>query len=287
MITDTKDTLLLSPDHDSLPAPITPWPLKHADRDTTTELQSTLGNGPKPVTTLFTHHMLKPVSKGPSAFQPYQPDWVFVVFISCFVTLAWVTVFYHKRLMQVIYGTFSKRHLSQVAREGNLIKERIALAMWVVYILTFSMVLYQAAGWYMHWNFGDIPQMAVFVIICGGLTGFWLVKIITMNLLSKIFKTGQTNHEYLLNIVMFSSLTGLVILPLAIFMVYLKSEALLYVCFAVVILMFVIRFIKGLLIGFSLTKFSYLFLFVYLCALELLPLAVLLKLVISYFAIKL
>jgi hypothetical protein len=287
MITNQYDTLLLSPDHDSLPAPITPWPLKHADRDTTTELQSTLGTGPRPVTTIFTGHRLKPVSRGPSGFLPYQPDWVFVVFISSFVILAWVTVFYRKRLLQVIYGTFSKRHLSQVTREGNLVKERIALAMWVVYILSFSMVLYQAAGWYMHWNFGNFPQLAVFTIICGGLTGFWLIKIITMNLLSKIFKTGQTNHEYLLNIVMFSSLTGLVLLPMTVFMVYLKSEALLYVCFALVILMFAIRFIKGLLIGFSLTKFSYLFLFVYLCALELLPLAVLLKLVISYFAIKL
>jgi hypothetical protein len=278
MITGIQDTLQI---------PIVAPPLQHFSRDTTPELQSTIRPVPGAASTLFTHHRLKAINPGPESFHPYQPDWVFGILFSCFVILAWVTLFYRKRLLQVLYGTFSKRHLSQVIREGNLIKERISVALGGVYLLTFSMVLYQAAGWYLHWNFGNIPTWVVFIMILGGLTLFWFVKIITMNLLSKIFKTGQTNHEYLLNIVMFSSLNGLIMLPLVIFMVYLKSEALLFACFAVISLMFAVRFIKGLLIGFSLTKFSYLFLFVYLCTLELLPLAVLLKLVISYFAIKL
>jgi hypothetical protein len=37
------------------------------------------------------------------------------------------------------------------------------------------------------------------------------------------------------------------------------------------------------LIGISITKFSYVFLFVYLCSLEILPLVVLTKVVLKYF----
>lgn len=287
MIQGINDTLSPFRDNDTVAVPIQAEPLQKISRDTTIELQSMLRTTPGATPSPFLGHRLKTINPQPQPFQPYQPDWVFGIFISCIIILAWVTVFYRKRLIQVMYGTFSKRHLSQLAREGNLIKERISVALGAVYILVFSMVIYQAAGGYMHWKFGNIPDYAVFAIICAGLACFWFIKIITMNLLSKIFKTGHTNHEYLLNIVMFSGLTGLIMLPLVILMVYLKSDALLYTCFAVIFMMFAIRFVKGLLIGFSLTKFSYLFLFVYLCALELLPLAVLLKLVISYFAIKL
>jgi hypothetical protein len=37
------------------------------------------------------------------------------------------------------------------------------------------------------------------------------------------------------------------------------------------------------LIGISMTKFSWLFLFVYLCSLEILPLVILMKVVLTYF----
>jgi hypothetical protein len=41
--------------------------------------------------------------------------------------------------------------------------------------------------------------------------------------------------------------------------------------------------LRGFLIGISITKFSWLFLFVYLCTLEILPLVVFLKVVLKYY----
>jgi len=64
--------------------------------------------------------------------------------------------------------------------------------------------------------------------------------------------------------------------------IYLNSNTLLFICLIFIALLFIIRFFKGMFIGVSLTRFSYLFLFVYLCALELLPLVVIVKLIMLY-----
>ena len=103
-----------------------------------------------------------------------------------------------------------------------------------------------------------------------------------MNVLGAIFRTQQSNHEYLVNIILFSTLSALCILPFLILGIYLNSDTLLFICLVFIALLFVIRFFKGMFIGVSLTRFSYLFLFVYLCALELLPLVVIVKLIMLY-----
>jgi hypothetical protein len=285
MTQSKPDSLFLLMANDSVPQPIDAPPIRKFCQDTTIGLQSMTVTPAGPSPSPFRTHLLKPVHKAPVEYKSLQPDWVFGVFGLCLILLAWMTFFYRKRLMQVIYGTFSKRYLSAMSREGNLFKERISVSLAAIYILMFSMAIYQAAGIYLKWNFRGIPDILVYLILCAGTILFWVVKIVAMNFLSRIFKTGATNHAYLVNTMIFSSVTGLILLPALFFMVYLKSLPLLFLSFIILGLLFSVRFIKGLMIGFSLTKFSYLFLFVYLCALELLPLAVLLKLVISYFAI--
>ena len=126
----SRDTLQPFLNNDTLPAPIVAPPLKHSTGTQPLNSRAPSGRWPGAAPTLFTHHKLKTVSPGPESFHPYQPDWVFGILVSCFVILAWVTLFYRKRFLQVLYGTFSKRYLGQVVREGNLIKERIAVAPW-------------------------------------------------------------------------------------------------------------------------------------------------------------
>ena len=82
---------------------------------------------------------------------------------------------------------------------------------------------------------------------------------------------------------LFDFLIGMVLLPLLVLVVYLKSVVLLKISLVITVLLILLALIRGALIGFSLSKFSYLFLFVYLCSLEILPLIVLMKLFRLYF----
>jgi hypothetical protein len=63
---------------------------------------------------------------------------------------------------------------------------------------------------------------------------------------------------------------------------YLNSVFLLYFSLIIFMLFFAFRFVKGFFIGTAVTKFSYLFLFVYLCSLEILPLLIIIKLLLIH-----
>jgi len=144
------------------------------------------------------------------------------------------------------------------------------------------MVIYQSLQLIFHQTSYSIPQFQLYVLLALAIAGFWAFKIFIMNLLNLIFKTDYTNNAYKLNILVTLSIIGFMLIPVLVFAVYLKSVWLLYIALGLIGSFSLFRLIKGFLIGISLTRFSYFFLFVYLCTLEILPLLVVAKLIVDY-----
>jgi len=252
--------------------------------DSTANFQSLLPAGKPPEHSFFTIHLLRTQNIRPLEFSKYPADWILGLFLFCFVLLAWVQVFYRRRLRQILVAPWSKRFLSQLVRDGDLISERIALATGIVYLLTTSLLLY---GFYHHLVEKDavvlLRGFPLYILITLLVLCFWILKTGLIRFLSFIFRTRQTTREYILNILIFNILTGVFLLPLLVFAVYLNSIIFLWICMIILSLFFVFRLIRGFLIGISITKFSYVFLFVYLCSVEILPLVLLMKVVLKYF----
>jgi hypothetical protein len=252
--------------------------------DTTAEMQSLLLPKAEQTQRFFTGQHLHPRQLRPEPFHRLQPDWVPLLLLFCFVLLAWVNVFDRLRLQQVVKAPFAKRFLNQLTREGDLFTERISLALGTVYTLSYILLLYLFFTWKVSANipFGMHP-VTFYLVIGGGLLLFWSVKVFLIRLLGTVFKTHATTREYLLNIMIFNLIAGILLLPVLVLAIYLQSPFFLYTGLIIISLMYVFRFFRGFIIGISLTKFSYLFLFVYLCSLEFLPLVVLLKLFLTYY----
>jgi hypothetical protein len=253
--------------------------------DTTLNMQSTAPAQGEPTPSPFRTHQLQARSHGPAMHAPEHPDWMFAILLSGFILIAWTLVFSYKRLITVISATFSKRHLSQLTREGNLLRERITISLSAVYLVAISLMIYQMNVFYFKWNDPVMNGFRLYLLITLLVVLFWALKLFAMNLLSIVFRTHQSNHEYLLNIMLFSTLSSLILLPLLVLSVYLNSRIILDISLITISLIFIVRFVKGMMIGVQLTRFSYLFLFVYLCALELLPLVFILKLALLYNAL--
>jgi hypothetical protein len=252
--------------------------------DSTAEFQSLLSPAHAHASSFFTSHQLKTQDIRPVPFTKYQPDWILGLLLLCFILLARVQVYSKRRLRQIMMAPYSKRFLNQLVRDGDLFSERISLATGFLYFITVSLFIYQLTEFF----FTREPErfiggFTLFALICIFLTGFWVLKITLIWFLSFIFRTRQTSREYLLNILIFNILTGIFLLPFLVFMVYLKCAVFLWICVIIFALFFFFRLIRGFLIGISITKFSWLFLFVYLCTLEILPLIVLLKFVLKYY----
>jgi len=126
-------------------------------------------------------------------------------------------------------------------------------------------------------TFSRLSDSQVFTICAGGLLLFWLIKISFIWFLGVVFRTIPTTQDYLQNILAFSFITGIFLLPLLILTTFLHSNIIAYITLISIGLLYFFRVMRGFFIGISLKKFSYLFLFVYLCSLEILPLLVILK----------
>jgi hypothetical protein len=239
---------------------------------------------PKPVyeKSIFKSHKLQPTDFHVNKLQNTQPDWMLAILILCFVLLAWVRVFYPKRIQQIFRAPFSKRFINQLTRDGNLFRERIAVAMGTVYILTFSLLLYEFNEKVLGIAVRGVSGMVLFGLITAISIGFLAAKVALVQFLGAIFKTRETTSNYLLNLVIFALLSGPVLLIAMVLIVYLNSVVVLYLCLFIFILLLALRFMRGFFIGIALTKFSYLFLFVYLCSLEILPILVLIKILLTY-----
>jgi len=248
--------------------------------DTTLTLESLTMPGPVYCKSLFTSQTLKVTNFQPTQNQKSQPDWIFGVFLLGFILLIWTNFFYFNRLKQIILSPISKRFINQLIRDGNLFKERISVALTIIYVLCFSLLLYETNLLILKIQIGNISGFIVYLIIVGALTIFWIIKIILIHLLGTIFKTSSTTHYYLLNMLIFIIINGIILLPALVGIVYLNSTIILYITLIICVLLFIFRFMRGFFIGLTLTKFSYLFLFVYLCTLEIMPVLMLIKLLL-------
>lgn len=250
--------------------------------DTTITMQSTAGAPPVFEKSIFQSHMLHPTGFQISPLRMVQPDWILGVLLLCFILLAWGQVFYHRRIMQIFRAPFSKRFINQLKRDGNLFKERISIVLGIVYILSLSMFLYETNELTLGYYFQGFAGLLLYGLIIVIIVVFMAAKVALVQWLGVIFKTRETTRNYLLNMLIFFLISGPVLLIALVFIIYLKSFVLIYICTSVFFVILLFRFMRGFFIGISLRKFSYLFLFVYLCGLEILPLLVLIKILLIY-----
>jgi hypothetical protein len=245
--------------------------------DTTLVLQSLIRPAPQYEISPFTEHSMQAKTLYNPARSHYPSDWIVLSFLSCFIIIAWVQFFYFKRMRQIYYAPLSQRFLNLLTREGNLFKERISIALTIIYLFTYSLFLSLIIREFIPGALTGFLDYQVFAFCSAALVLFWLLKLYVIRFLGTVFRTSSSTMDYLQNILVSIFITGLILLPLLILTLYLRSGILLYITLITICLLYVFRVMRGYFIGISLKKFSYLFLFVYLCTLEILPLLVILK----------
>jgi hypothetical protein len=270
--------------NDTLLVTIPPDRFIKACRDTTIEGKTIIYKDKPEIRSFFTEHLLRP---GRIDFRPanlYQPDWILALLMACFIFQAWVQFVYRKRFRQLVLAPFSKRFLNQLVRDGNLFNERLSLALGSIYFIGIALLIYEVNDLLLG---GYIPpglnEFSFYMLITIFLVLYWVLKVAGIRFIGMVFKTGNTTAMYLLNVLVINIITGIILIPLLVMVVYIKSVLILYMTLIFIIITLLFLFIRGFLIGLSLTKFSYIFLFVYLCTLEILPLVILIKIFLIYY----
>jgi hypothetical protein len=229
---------------------------------------------------IFTSNQLHAVNLEPSLRNNLGFNWLTGILILCFIIFTNTHFLYSKRLKQIFNAAFARRYVNQLVREGGLFKERISLGLLFIFFTTATIFIFQGIRYILNINL--IHPELTFCAIFAGFLLFWLFKVTLIRFLGFVFKTDSSSYEYNLTSLIYFEIIGLVLLPLSLLVIYQDPQLFSKIGLLILLIGLLLNLSRGFLVGLHNTKFSLVYLILYLCALEILPLFVVVKIFINH-----
>jgi len=209
-------------------------------------------------------------------------DWITVHLLISISLIAWVQIFFNKRLKQIFKSFIGVRFSNQLSRGGNIFRERISIPLLIVYLISISLFIYLSLTNILNISIQDFSGLKLFSVIILFVLVSWFIKNITISVIGNVFKNYLILTDYILTNFIFNIISGLILIPVLIIALYLPSLEALYSGVLLWGLMFFYRLLRELFTTLSYTNFSLFNRILYLCTLEIIPLIVLTKLVMRF-----
>lgn len=232
---------------------------------------------------LFENHLLPALSEKPAIhFTQYDYIPAIILFLA-FVLFVALYVYNRKRLNQIIKAFYLNRVANQLAREEVSLVNRTTILLSIVFLSSISLFTLQLINYYQISL--PIDKFYLIWIIPLLVTLSYFFKIITIKLMGFIFKIPTEANNYIFTIFLFINALGLFILPMVVGIAFIKQappEFFINLGLLIIGLFLLTRMIRGVIIGVNSLRVSNIYLFLYLCTLEILPIFVLVKIFLLF-----
>jgi hypothetical protein len=212
--------------------------------------------------------------------EKHSGDWIFFSLLTSLILIAIANFLYRKRFRDLFRAFWARNYSNQLMREGNIFKEQIGLTLFISFLISTPLFLSFSII-----HFFPEPEIKLdfFLLlkIMAALLILWGYRILFVKLTSVLFKTYRASSEVLTQIFIFNLISGIALAPFSILYYYSGFSTFLILGMVLGAIIQIYRFIRLFIIGFSYSIFSSLHLFLYLCTLEILPIAVLLKILVK------
>lgn len=207
-----------------------------------------------------------------------EGDWITFTFIIIIFLLGVAKTVYKGRLFELLILFFSKEYLLNYGKEKNLIINGFNILLFTIQTIIFSFIVFALFIFYRPELLID-NSVLLFLKIILGFSMFFLIRFIIGKLLGHLFEVKQSQETLTFTKTSYLYSISLLILPLLLFVFYIKSNNLL-VYHLLLVVFTILLIVRCLLIFYNNKKniLSNLFYFIlYLCALEIAPLLLIIK----------
>lgn len=267
---------------DSIVSPV--FVAVHDTTDSLTPKHSTFETDERNNTLLrfFTEARTHPIRFEPQPIINQQNDWQLLTLTISMLIIAFVRIsgknFF--RNMRLAFG--SRPIFKQLFRDGMLFPLGAIFPLFIAYLLVITTLIFQADAVFSFLKFNSESSPYFRIIEPGILIGvYFLIKNIVINVVGSIFKTKNIDKEYLYNSAFFNTVTAIALIPLLFFSVYAVNSTLLWIALFITFSLYFFRIFRGLQIAFEARRYSQYQILLYLCALEILPLITIFKVLID------
>jgi len=206
---------------------------------------------------------------------PLAQGFVFWLLLFVLVIWAWLKRDQPRRISQLIDSFFSNRFVDQWIREEGLLGSYLN-----IWLLLTSFVVIALGVQLMPWvpnllGVGSEPLLVQYFWMFFGVLGLFLIRLIVIQFGNDLITSFKFSSVYIFNELLFMQATALLFFPIVLVQAYanLWSDSIYVVLiFSISSLLYSGRIIKLGILGITQTSFFPVYIILYLCTLEILPL---------------
>lgn len=209
----------------------------------------------------------------------FNTDWLTILMFVALALLASVRFTFANYVSSLFQSVVNYSTSSRMFRERNYSILSGAFRLDVLYYTIFSVFILQILGFFSIGN--QRPGIFYYGKILGLVILYFVLKKFLYKLLGIIFKGIPETSEFIFNIDNFNRVTGIILIPVVALLAFYPYQYMFVIVIAGIATVFGLYFIL-LVRGISILlrkQFSILYLFLYLCTLEFLPLLLIFKVV--------
>lgn len=219
--------------------------------------------------------------QGPYSAVP-NPGWLLFVLIGLMALVAWLKLFYNKFFDRTLQSVFNYQLSVKALRDQNIFSKRVSVLLNLNFILILGLFLFlllQGTGYEVFRG----NSMMQYLQCCLLITSFLLARTLLMRLTGIIFRVDALLREFQHQIMISYKALGVYMILVIIGIAYSPDPVKIYMVAGGLVLFlaaYLGRIIKGFQIIFK-KDISIIYLILYLCTLEILPVLVVYKFISS------
>lgn len=201
----------------------------------------------------------------------YNQDAFFILVLLSFLLIALIKGMYWKHAKLFFMGVFAQRYANQYLREENAFTERVNFLTFLLMAINFTLIITKFQAVIDLWKI-----VSVFFLVLL----FFLLKLILIKLLGFFFKVKDLAKLAIFFSLLFDKTLGFVLFPLVVVIYFFSvdiSSTVLMISLGLFIILFMLKLFWLWKIGTNSFGLPQVYIFLYLCSIEIFPLLLLVK----------
>lgn len=233
---------------------------------------------------IYKGHLLHPTGTEAIDREHISPIWFFPIILIVLSVFAALRIFYNKYFSQMLVAFVNNNLTNQIVRDENILVQRASVYLSMIFNLIAALFLYLVSIYY-RWELGGIGNgFSRFLFFAVIVSAAYTLKFLILKICGWLFDLNREMATYIFNTFLINNILGMALMPFICLIAYnqlLSASWLILISIILAGLAFAYRIFRGILVGFSMPSFSLLYLFLYLCTLEIAPLLILIRIIES------
>ena len=201
----------------------------------------------------------------------YSQDIFFVLILLSFFLIALLKGVYWKHAKQFYMGVFAQRYSNQYLREDNGFTERVNLFTFLLMCINYSLLIAKIL---------DIKALGTIILLISLVGLYFLLKASIIKLISILFKVQNLNRVAVFFSLLFDKTLAFILFPLLVMLYFFSfdiSKEVLFVAYLLFLIIFSLKIFWLWKVGRTLFTLSRVYIFLYICLIEICPLLLIAK----------